>query len=660
MALSPMDLSIRGLGAYVRAAREDAGLSQEDLAARVVPHTNRTAVALLEQGRRLPPENSLRAICADLHIPKAAWEPLLDADVVLRLNFEDALTELVGQSATLRQHDAHATAVAQRAVQGLLGTGNTKAQLYDAFCAILVFYGVRRPLRAFVEHYLEPDAFRTIETFRTAVMAYQRDAIRLFASFAEAYNTLSQADDLIPVLAPLHPRTVERYRARTDWTLIEEIPEERLPDLGYISAARVRKEQAERSLLAGFLDDLANKVEAEGRVAITTYSEKRRRKVGSLLRKFDSVLEHDPLSPLFSPDADELRREAQRLAPKEMTDLQRMEDTQTTGQRNLARYLVADQLDIYVATSMRTDADFVSVNNFVRSLFGHTVVRPMKFRFFNPTQSWIEDRVAKGLVEALMLKRADFAIYMAQKSDTFGKDSEASVALGQGKPVIVYVPRLHVPSANVDSEALGFAERSELQRIVESEAVGDDAEVDSTTDHQALLSQVLQLRLSGATDSVLRTAVREHWADFDLYGEAARIENPEERGQYRSWLDDVIKSRLDTEPSPAVRRQVVSILVATTTNFEKRATVFREVHPLALQVILSTGVLNGILVARSVDSCADLLVQLAKNDLNLELRADADNYRLVEVTTRSTVRVISRHQLITNAFSTFYRRHRVP
>jgi hypothetical protein len=78
------------------------------------------------------------------------------------------------------------------------------------------------------------------------------------------------------------------------------------------------------------------------------------------------------------------------------------------------------------------------------------------------------------------------------------------------------------------------------------------------------------------------------------------------------------------------------------------------VHPLALQVILSSGVLNGILVSRSVDSCADLIRSLIRNSLELELVVDDLNYRLVEKSTGSTVRVISQHQLLKNAFATFY------
>ena len=80
-------------------------------------------------------------------------------------------------------------------------------------------------------------------------------------------------------------------------------------------------------------------------------------------------------------------------------------------------------MDVYVATSMREDADFQSVNAFIERLFHHEGVSDLNLRYFNPTQSWIDDRVSKGLVEALMLRRSAVTVYMAQKGDTFGKDS---------------------------------------------------------------------------------------------------------------------------------------------------------------------------------------------------------------------------------------------
>src|ERR1022692_1131906 len=51
-------------------------------------------------------------------------------------------------------------------------------------------------------------------------------------------------------------------------------------------------------------------------------------------------------------------------------------------------------------------------------------------------------QINKGLVEALMLKRARCTVYMVQESDTMGKDSELASTLAQGKPVIAYVPQI--------------------------------------------------------------------------------------------------------------------------------------------------------------------------------------------------------------------------
>jgi len=67
-------------------------------------------------------------------------------------------------------------------------------------------------------------------------------------------------------------------------------------------------------------------------------------------------------------------------------------------------------------------------------------------------------------------------------------------------------------------------------------------------------------------------------------------------------------------------------------------------------VILSSGVLNGILVVRTVAQCAAILRALIRNELSLTLEKDERNYRLVETTTRSTIRVISRHRLLRHAF----------
>lgn len=91
---------------------------------------------------------------------------------------------------------------------------------------------------------------------------FQTEAIRLFSTFVEAYHRFNDADGLITHLGPLEHRSLNEYRNRRPWNVIEVIPQERLPDLGYISAARARQEADERRLLADFLIELAEKVQA--------------------------------------------------------------------------------------------------------------------------------------------------------------------------------------------------------------------------------------------------------------------------------------------------------------------------------------------------------------------------------------------------------------
>ena len=121
-------------------------------------------------------------------------------------------------------------------------------------------------------------------------------------------------------------------------------------------------------------------------------------------------------------------------------------------------------------------------------------------------------------------------------------------------------------------------------------------------------------------------------------------------------MDKVTDDTGDSAVPAELRTPLIGTLVATAVNFEKRAKVFREVHPLALQVILSTGVLNGIHVARTVEQCAVVLEGVVGNKLELGSVKDEDNYRVIEKVTGSTIRVISRNELLLNAFAAHYRR----
>lgn len=647
-----MSVTRAQLGNLVKLTRENQGISQEALAQKLRPLVNRSNIAHLEQGLRIPKPQVLEAVCLALNIPRPYWLPFTSEDSLLRFEFEEKLSELVGSSVGIELLDVPAKIAVELLIGKLFSTNLTLDQALACFNSILVFYGIKPATVSFFNRYFQPESFGSIAEFEHGILKYQSEVIRLFSTFADSYKSLNEKCDISDVLGVLAPRSMDPYHKRTEWNVILRIPDENLPDLGYISAARVAQEATERDVLKRFLEELADNIIRNGPTVVDGLDQRLKRRMDTLLRKFNSKFPHGLFSPLFAPDPDDLMREAQRLAPKTEGDLDRMRQTQEIGLKNFSNYVTADHMDVYVATSMRTDADYVSVNHFVNTLFDHHKIRQLKLRYFNPTQSWVEDRIAKGLVEALMLRRADFTIYMAQKSDTFGKDSEASVSLGQGKPVVVYVPKISIDGV-VDTETLFMMERQQILKIALEEKVIDEADVDDSVDKIAVFARILSAKLDALDDDMLNALVGQIWADFDLYGETDRLKTDNEKAEYRRWLDKAIQKEADLR-LPSFRAEIIKILVATAVNFEKRAHVFREVHPLALQVILSSGVLNGILVVRSIDECAEILYALIHNSLNLEVQKDELNYRLVEKLTKSTIRVISRHQLIQNAFESFY------
>jgi hypothetical protein len=106
---------------------------------------------------------------------------------------------------------------------------------------------------------------------------------------------------------------------------------------------------------------------------------------------------------------------------------------------NTRLYLsMSEELDVYVATSMRTRQDFRDMADFCDHVFGHHKLSQLKLRYFDPTLSAAQGHEDKGLIECLMVKCAKVLVYSAGTKDSWGKDAEAAMALSLGKPVIFY------------------------------------------------------------------------------------------------------------------------------------------------------------------------------------------------------------------------------
>jgi hypothetical protein len=99
---------------------------------------------------------------------------------------------------------------------------------------------------------------------------------------------------------------------------------------------------------------------------------------------------------------------------------------------------MVSELDVYVATSMRTQENFEEMAKFSSKIFKDGKLTELGLRYFDPTLSAAKSHTDKGLIECLMVKCAKALVYFGGDRDSYGKDAEAAMALSLGKPVIFY------------------------------------------------------------------------------------------------------------------------------------------------------------------------------------------------------------------------------
>jgi hypothetical protein len=296
----------------------------------------------------------------------------------------------------------------------------------------------------------------------------------------------------------------------------------------------------------------------------------------------------------------------------------RFNNVQKNALRNTDVYLTWDHLDVYVATSMRNKWEYEEVFDFTNVLFNSPALTPLKLRYFDPTQSKCRTTRDKGLLEGLMLKRADCTIYMAQESDTLGKDSELAATLAQGKPVIAYVPTI-----NPEDFAHTVAERS-LQyaklRLLYLQAAGVLEEFDE-------LPQLARTFLDDLAEH------RRH-QPFELWTARDTAAFKQAKGYWQKLCRTLAK--------------------AEKMAFDKRTMILQRYHPLGMQVNLKTGVANGVLVVRTIEQCADLLRAILTNKAEFDIQVDEGCRTLVERNSRSVFRVVTDNEKLTNSFWNLY------
>ena len=297
-------------------------------------------------------------------------------------------------------------------------------------------------------------------------------------------------------------------------------------------------------------------------------------------------------------------------------------------------YLTWDYMDIYVATSMRNSWEFEEAFDFIQDMFNNKKLCKLKLRVFDPTQSTCVETIDKGLVEGLMLKRAKGTIYMVQESDTMGKDSELAATLAQGKPVIAYVPKISINEyiKKIRNYPLDFFKKRLL--ILQAEEIFGE---------KGLIAKLKKV------ENQFEDIIEEFFE---------KLKKKPELQEATLWkkIENLFKNK-----NKKLFLKICKILAtAEQYNFNKRAKTLKGSHPLAMQVILESGVANGVLVVRSTKQCAKLLYSILTNSLNFTIEHCASKQRkygftkLIEKISGSTFRVVTDFEKLTNSFWNFY------
>jgi len=320
----------------------------------------------------------------------------------------------------------------------------------------------------------------------------------------------------------------------------------------------------------------------------------------------------------------------------ELTEL--LFKTKKRGLKNTDIYLTWDYMDVYVATSMRYKYEFQQTYDFINKVFKNPRIKKLNLRFFDPTQSKCKNRIDKGLLEGLMLKRVYATIYMVQENDTIGKDSELAATLAQGKPVIAFVPRIEIEAFSKEIKQYPFYYFKETFNLLSSKDIfKTEYCVENLKKYVKNYKEILE-NTKEYIKSLDNPDNYSIFKDLILWQE----EHSEEYKKSFKYFEELC----------------LIIAIGKYHEFENRANLLKELHPLALQIDLDSGVANGVLVVRTPEDCVEVLFNLMTNKSEFVIKnlgeEDWKITGLYEKITNCPFRVITDNKKISNSFWNFY------
>lgn len=315
---------------------------------------------------------------------------------------------------------------------------------------------------------------------------------------------------------------------------------------------------------------------------------------------------------IFSFDGSDIKKDSRhyiseidRVTDKDNKNFKNSEDAQEKARHYTCLYLSSDYIDVYVATSMRSKRNFENVAEKIEKIFSNEDISELRLRYFNPTISATPyERINKGLVEALMLKRAKVTLYLAQDSDSLGKDSELASTLIQGKDVIVLVPEINIE------------ERINYLKSITPEKIEDELDY-------------------------LRPIACKYATAKDKGNTNYEIAHKILKSEANIFKDDEMAKNVATLEHDF---------------YDKRSNLLKSKHPLGLQVNIATGVAHGVIVVRNEADAAKMLYRSLTNSHKyiIEDNGKENCINLVEATTNSVIRFSTKDTFLAKSFWSHY------
>jgi hypothetical protein len=333
------------------------------------------------------------------------------------------------------------------------------------------------------------DEIKSLRQFHWGIRRFIYDAMLYWGNFRQAYRDLRQLSE-VDIAELFAAKRINEARLNRRGQVVEPIaiPQDQrylISEMAcktYEAKANIRDVDHVRLALEAFRE-LTKAGESVTPLALRQKT-KELAETGNQLALFEL---------LFEDSENEIETEDQVLdlysAQFEISDKVRRQALQNTR-----TYLsICSDLDVYVATSMRTREDFREMARTCDRIFRDPALKGYNIRYFDPTLSAANYHEDKGIIECLMVKTCKVLIYFAQHKESLGKVSEYAMALSLGKPVIILCP----PDARGTEIFQFYRDRHPLTRLIEfATGIVNGAVITQKLDHVvSLLERILSNKI---------------------------------------------------------------------------------------------------------------------------------------------------------------------